>query len=180
MSSRPFLPTRRRRVSSVPESYRDAFEALVTEEYRPEHEAIGPEALGALEECSDVMPTELCCELHLPRDSTYADGVVAYCDSVTYESMTLSQLAAVAKESEAAGIQFGILQVLCALRGDREAFAVLGDEWTPLLRDAVHTALEAEQHPAGPKEFFRARKVVQGDDDHLTDDEFDAEWGWWS
>jgi len=170
-------------VSSVPERFRDAFETLVTQEYRAEHEAIGPEALGALEECSDVMPTKLCGELHLPRNSTYADGVVAYCDSVTYQGLTLSQLAAVAKESEAEGIQYGILQVLCALRGEREAFAVLGDEWTPLLRDAVHTALEAEQHPTGPKEFFRAQrvgKVVRGDDRHLTDDEFDAEWGWWS
>jgi hypothetical protein len=170
-------------VSSVPASFREAFEALVTEDYRPEHEAIGPEALGALEECSDVMPMKLCGELHLPRDSTYADGVVAYCDSVTYEGVTLSQLAAVAKESEAGGIQFGIFQVLCALRGEREALAVLGDEWTSLLRDAVRTAHEADEHPAGPKEFFRAErvgKVARGEDHHLlTDDEFDAEWGWW-
>jgi hypothetical protein len=170
-------------VSSVPESFRDAFEALVTREYCAELEAIGPEALGALEECSDVMPSELCGELHLPRDSTYADGVVAYCDSVTYEGVTLSQLAAVAKESEAAGIQIGILQVLCALRGQRDALAVLGDEWTSLLRDAVRTAYEAERHPAGPREFFRMQrvgKVARGEDHHLlTDAEFDAEWGWW-
>jgi len=171
-------------VTSVPKSIRDAFEALVTEEYRAEHDAIGPEALGALEECSDVMPSKLCCELRLPRGSTYADGVVAYCDSVTYEGVTLSQLATVAKESEAAGIQIGILQVLCALRGQGDALEVLGDEWTSLLRDAVRKAYEAEQHPAGPKEFFRTErvgKVARGDDHHLlTDDEFDAEWGWWT
>jgi hypothetical protein len=170
-------------VTSVPESFRDAFEALVTEEYRAEHETIGPEALGPLQECSDVMPSKLCCELHLPRDSTYADGVVAYCDSVTYDGVTLSQLTAVAKEAEADGIQLGILQVLCALRGECDALAVLGDEWTSLLRDAVRMAYEAEQHPAGPKEFFRRErvgKVVRGEDHHLlTDDEFDAEWGWW-
>ena len=162
----------------------EAFEALVTEEYCPGHEAIGPPALDALEECADVMPNALCDQLELPHGSTYADGVAAYCDMVTYRDLSLSQLLAVAKESEEAGFQLGILRALCALRGERDALEAIGDDWIPLLRDAVHTVHEAELHPGGAKEFFRVRrvgKVLRGDDEHpLTDDEFDSEWAWWS
>ena len=127
-----------------------------------EHEAIGPQALDALEECSDVMPNTLCDELDLPLGSTYADGVVAYGEMVTYRDMSLSQLLAVAKASEEAGFQLGILHVLCALRGERDALEAIGDEWIPRLRDAVHTAHEAELHPGGPKEFFRRAESWQG------------------
>jgi hypothetical protein len=157
---------------------------LVTEEYRAEHEASWPPALDALEQCSDAMSNALCDELELPRGSTFADGVVAYCDVVNCGDVSLSQLLVVAKESEEAGVQLGILRALCALRGERDALEAIGDEWIPLLRDAVHTVHEAEQHPAGPKEFFRVQRVgrvPRGEDGHpLTDDEFDAEWAWWS
>ena len=104
--------------------------------------------------------------------------------TVTYRDMSLSQLLAVAKASEEAGFQLGILHVLCALRGERDALEAIGDEWILRLRDAVHTAHEAELHPGGPKEFFRVRrvgKVARGEDGHpMTDDEFDSEWAWWS
>ena len=133
------VTTGRRRVSQAPPHLREAFEALVTEEYRVEHEVLGPEALDALAGCSDVMPNVLCDELDLPVGSTYADGVVAYGDMVTYRDMSLSQLLAVAKASEEAGFQLGILHVLCALRGERDALEAIGDEWIPRLRDAVHT-----------------------------------------
>jgi hypothetical protein len=180
----PFPHNRAETVSQASPHLRAAFEALVTEEYSAGHEAIGPPALAALEECSDVMANTLCEQLDLPRGSTYADGVVAYCDTVTYRDLSLSQLSTVAKESEAAGFQLGILRALCALRGERDALEAIGDDWIPLLRDAVHTVHEAELHPDGPKEFFRLRRVgrvARGEDGHpLTDDEFDAEWAWWS
>ncbi len=171
-------------MSQAPPHLREAFEALVTKQYRAEHEVLGPEALDALAGCSDVMPNVLCDELDLPVGSTYADGVVAYGDMVTYRDISLSQLMAVAKGSEEAGFQSGILHVLCALRGERDALEAIGDEWIPRLRDAVHTVHEAELHPGGPKEFFRLRRVgnvARGDDGHpMTDDEFDSEWAWWS
>src|ERR1700704_1303142 len=104
----------------APPHLRKAFEALVTEPYRPDLEAIGPQALDALEECGDVMSNKLCDGLDLPRGSTYANGVVAYCDVVTCTDLSLSQLVAVARESEEAGFQLGVFRTLCALRGERD------------------------------------------------------------
>ena len=130
------------------------------------------------------MSNTLCDGLDLPRGSTYANGVVAYCDVVPCTDLSLSQLWRSPGSPRKPASNLASSARSARLRGERDALEALGDDWIPRLRDAVHTVREAELHPGGPKEFFRVRRVgrvARGEDGHpLTDEEFDSEWAWWS